>query len=125
MVAIDEMLEASGGNVAAARFNESQLYVTCEPCIMCAGALSLLGFSSVIFGCANDKFGGNGSVLSVHTTGCGRCNGARCACEMPDGPSSEKSSSPSATYPSMGGLYAKEAIKLLQDFYIAGNPNGT
>lgn len=51
------------------------LYVTCEPCIMCAGALSLLGFRSVTFGCPNDKFGGNGSILSVHATACGGCGG--------------------------------------------------
>ena len=42
------------------------LYVTCEPCIMCAGALAQLGLSRAVFGCANDKFGGNGSVLSLH-----------------------------------------------------------
>lgn len=40
---------------------------------MCAGALSLLGIGSVTFGCANDKFGGNGSILSVHDSGCGSC----------------------------------------------------
>lgn len=27
------------------------LYVSCEPCIMCAAALSLLGFRSVTYGC--------------------------------------------------------------------------
>jgi tRNA-specific adenosine deaminase 2 len=26
------------------------------------------------------------------------------------------------TYPSFGGLFAEEAIRLLQDFYIRGNP---
>ena len=42
------------------------LYVTCEPCIMCASALSLLGLKRVVFGCPNDKFGGNGSVMCLH-----------------------------------------------------------
>ena len=42
------------------------LYVTCEPCIMCAAALSKLGIRKVFFGCHNDRFGGNGSILSVH-----------------------------------------------------------
>lgn len=27
-------------------------------------------------------------------------------------------------YPVQGGLFAEEAIKLLQDFYLAGNPKG-
>ena len=40
---------------------------------MCAGALGLLGFRSVTYGCPNDKFGGNGGILSVHSTGCGSC----------------------------------------------------
>ncbi len=52
-----------------------QLYVTCEPCIMCAGALSLVGIGEVYFGCANDKFGGCGSIWSVNMTGCGCCVG--------------------------------------------------
>lgn len=42
---------------------------------MCAGALSLLGFRSVTYGCPNDKFGGNGSILAVHATACGGCGG--------------------------------------------------
>ena len=42
---------------------------------MCAGALSLLRFASVTYGCPNDKFGGNGSILSVHATACGSCSG--------------------------------------------------
>lgn len=33
---------------------------------MCAYALSLSGVPRVIFGAENDKFGGNGSVLSLH-----------------------------------------------------------
>jgi tRNA(Arg) A34 adenosine deaminase TadA len=54
----------------------AELYVTCEPCIMCAAALSLMSIRRVVFGCANDRFGGCGSVLAVHERGvvpCGRC----------------------------------------------------
>lgn len=29
-----------------------------------------------------------------------------------------------AGFPAVGGLFAKEAIQLLQDFYVAGNPAG-
>ena len=44
---------------------------------MCAAALALLCFKRVTFGCGNDKFGGNGSILPIHETGCGGCG--RCA----------------------------------------------
>jgi tRNA-specific adenosine deaminase 2 len=40
---------------------------------MCAGALSILGFREVVFGCGNDRFGGCGSILSVHEEGAGAC----------------------------------------------------
>ncbi|KAL9712444.1 tRNA(adenine34) deaminase [Leucoagaricus gongylophorus] len=42
------------------------LYVTVEPCIMCAAALRQLGIEEVFYGCANDRFGGCGSVLDVN-----------------------------------------------------------
>jgi tRNA-specific adenosine deaminase 2 len=76
-------------------FTETDLYVTVEPCIMCAEALRLLNIRSVYFGCSNEKFGGNGSVLSIHTR----------------------------FYESTGGLRADDAINLLKDFYARGNPN--
>lgn len=47
-------------------FRDCDLYVTCEPCIMCAAALSRLGIQRVVFGCFNERFGGNGSILSIH-----------------------------------------------------------
>jgi tRNA-specific adenosine deaminase 2 len=126
------------------------LYVTCEPCIMCAGALSLLHFAAVTFGCPNPKFGGNGSILSVHETACGSCSGrirpaaasgadaGQQGAEVPlplqqqQGDSDGGSSSDSlegavrgagSAYPSRGGLLAAEAVALLQRFYAAGNPN--
>lgn len=40
--------------------------VTVEPCIMCAQVISLHGVPLVYAGCGNDRFGGCGSVLSVH-----------------------------------------------------------
>ena len=33
---------------------------------MCAYALVIAGLSKVVYGCDNDKFGGNGSVLSMN-----------------------------------------------------------
>lgn len=43
------------------------LYVTVEPCVMCASALRQAGIGRVVYGCGNDRFGGCGSVLDVST----------------------------------------------------------
>ena len=104
--AIDELIAASGGDMSQADLKNCCLYVTVEPCIMCAGALSLVGMGRVVFGCGNDKFGGCGSILSVHVSGCG----------------SEFISEAGSGYTAVGGLMKEEAIKLLQDFYCHGNP---
>jgi len=45
---------------------ECTLYVTVEPCIMCAYAIKLAGVKKVVYGCDNDKFGGNGSIMSIN-----------------------------------------------------------
>ena len=118
--AIDAILARPEVNddASAAGFDRCDLYVTCEPCIMCAGALSLLGFRSVTFGCGNDKFGGNGSILAVHETGCHPCGVAAAAGHA----SIDACTNPSSTYRSWGGLFADRAVALLQDFYIRGNP---
>lgn len=138
-------------------FDRCALYVTCEPCIMCASALSLLGFERVYYGCANDKFGGNGSILSIHQDGCYPCCEGGATNPEDDAPgdntnrgsvvgdtagtsrgtSGDAGDDPRgrgdgeggngafgapATYQSAGGLFAEDAIRLLQDFYIRGNP---
>jgi tRNA-specific adenosine deaminase 2 len=46
--------------------SQSILFVSCEPCIMCAYSLKEIKIKAVYFGCENDKFGGNGSILSLH-----------------------------------------------------------
>ena len=116
--AIDALLDAHGGDVAAARFEACQLYVTCEPCIMCAAALSLLRFSRVVFGCANDRFGGCGSVLDVHQQGVSPCG------EPSSSEAAAGHTRPTCPLPCVGGLYADEAVELLKSFYLRGNPNG-
>lgn len=47
-------------------FKDSILYVTTEPCIMCAGALRIVGLTNIQYGCPNQRFGGCGSTLDVH-----------------------------------------------------------
>lgn len=46
---------------------ETVLYVTVEPCIMCASALRQYGIKAVYFGCANERFGGTGGVMNIHS----------------------------------------------------------
>ncbi|GAP89925.1 putative tRNA-specific adenosine deaminase-like protein [Rosellinia necatrix] len=46
--------------------SECILYVTVEPCVMCASLLRQLGIKKVYFGAVNDKFGGTGGVFRVH-----------------------------------------------------------
>lgn len=63
-------LEAIGACVqrgTLARLRGSDLFVTCEPCIMCAQALRTVGVAHVYYGCRNPRFGGNGSVVAVHS----------------------------------------------------------
>jgi tRNA(adenine34) deaminase len=47
------------------RVLESVLYVTLEPCAMCAGAIVLARVPSVVFGARDPKAGAAGSVLDV------------------------------------------------------------
>lgn len=61
--AIDQML---GDGYTASTVAECTLYVTVEPCIMCASALRQMGVLRVVYGCANDKFGGCGELGPSH-----------------------------------------------------------
>ncbi|KAK4143523.1 uncharacterized protein C8A04DRAFT_12291 [Dichotomopilus funicola] len=45
---------------------ECTLYVTVEPCVMCASLLRQFGVKKVYFGAVNDKFGGTGGVFRIH-----------------------------------------------------------
>lgn len=51
-------------------WSRCEVYVTCEPCIMCASALAQLGVKKVHFGCRNDKFGGCVSILTAGNFEC-------------------------------------------------------
>ncbi len=46
-------------------FEHSTLYVTIEPCIMCAAALVLARLERLVFGAAEPKFGGCGSIFDI------------------------------------------------------------
>jgi tRNA(adenine34) deaminase len=47
------------------RLNECELFVTKEPCPMCAGAIVHVRLSRVIFGCPDPKGGGAGGLLNI------------------------------------------------------------
>ncbi|KAK9454316.1 cytidine deaminase-like protein [Dipodascopsis uninucleata] len=79
-------------------FEEVDLYVTVEPCVMCASALRQLKIRAVYFGCANDRFGGCGSVLRINSDS---------GVERP--------------FPAYPGFYREEAIMLLRRFYLQEN----
>ncbi|KAL6949895.1 hypothetical protein ACO0QE_000561 [Hanseniaspora vineae] len=75
------------------KFEDITLYVTVEPCIMCASAIQQIGIKKVVFGCGNDRFGGNGSVLSIQQN----------------------------SYVVLPGILRKEAVLLLRNFYVMEN----
>jgi len=61
LLAIRAAAEALGGW----RLPGTTLYVTLEPCAMCAGAIVLARVPTVVFGAADPKAGAAGSVLDV------------------------------------------------------------
>lgn len=79
-------------------FQNVDVVVTVEPCIMCAAALHELQIQNIVYGCANDRFGGCSSVLKV-----------------PEIYNSKMKIT--------GNVRAEEAMQLLKDFYRGTNPN--
>ena len=58
-------LRAAAAALGAWRLLGTTLYVTLEPCAMCAGAIVLARVPRVVFGTADPKAGAAGSVLDV------------------------------------------------------------
>ena len=61
ILAIRAAAEALGGW----RLPDTTLYVTLEPCAMCAGAIVLARIPAVVYGAPDPKAGAAGSVLDV------------------------------------------------------------
>jgi len=80
------------------------IYVTCEPCVMCASALRMCKIRKVFFGCHNDKFGGLGSVFSLHKQE-----------QVAD-------SLDTHSFTVHGGIMEKRCVNVLRTFYERGNP---
>ncbi|EED93975.1 hypothetical protein THAPSDRAFT_268551 [Thalassiosira pseudonana CCMP1335] len=106
IVAIDRMLTKGRSSdqlkLPPEIFANCDLYVTCEPCIMCAAALSVMGIGRVFFGCRNDRFGGCGSILHLHKE-------------------DTLQSSKHHGFTIHGGLLEEEAVALLRSFYDREN----
>ncbi len=47
------------------RLTDCDLYVTKEPCVMCAGALVHVRMRRVVFGCADLRSGGAGGIMNL------------------------------------------------------------
>jgi tRNA(adenine34) deaminase len=62
LIAINEACEKTG----LWRLTECDLYVTLEPCPMCAGAIINARIRRVIFGAADKKSGAFGSVINLN-----------------------------------------------------------
>lgn len=83
------------------RLNNCEMYVTLEPCPMCAWAISMSGISTVYFGSYNNQYGALESAI-----------------KLPLNPNLKI----------YGGLKEKECNKILEDFFERirnDNKNGT
>ena len=58
-------LRNAGRNTRNYRFPGASLYVTLEPCIMCAGALLHARIGRLVFGARDSRFGAAGSQLNL------------------------------------------------------------
>jgi tRNA(adenine34) deaminase len=58
-------IRAAAERVGGWRLPDTVLYVTLEPCPMCAGAIVLARIPRVVYGAADPKAGAAGSVLDV------------------------------------------------------------
>ena len=104
LIAIDQIIKwcKDEGLDSGHVFSNTTLYVTVEPCVMCAGALRLMKLKAVVYGCANERFGGCGSVLNVHTDDLGGWDNK---------------------FTCIGGIHGEESVHLLKQFYKGENPH--
>ncbi|XP_060044662.1 tRNA-specific adenosine deaminase 2 isoform X5 [Erinaceus europaeus] len=104
LVAIDQALAwcRRNGRDSSEVFERAVLYVTVEPCIMCAAALRLVKVPLVVYGCQNERFGGCGSVLDIASA------------DLPN---------TGRPFQCLPGYRAEEAVEMLKDFYKQENPN--
>jgi tRNA(adenine34) deaminase len=88
-------ITSASNHLQSKNLDECDIYITVEPCIMCAGAILLSKFRSVYFGTYEPKFGACGSLHNLLENG--KYN------HKPD------------VY---SGVYAEESKHLLESFFI-------
>ncbi|GAC1501341.1 MAG: hypothetical protein NVS1B14_05700 [Vulcanimicrobiaceae bacterium] len=59
------VLRESARRVGRGRLSDATMYVTKEPCVMCAGAMVAARIRRLVYGCSDPKGGAAGSVLNV------------------------------------------------------------
>lgn len=59
------VLREAARELKAWRLSEATIYVTKEPCVMCAGAMVAARLKRLVYGCPDPKGGAAGSVLDV------------------------------------------------------------
>ena len=87
-------ITAASSTLNAWRLNECAIYVTKEPCPMCAGAIVNSRIEKVYFGCYDEELGACGSKFEI----CGN---------------------PNATMPSVvkGGILEDKSLSLIQEYF--------
>ena len=61
-------LRAAGAALGNYRLPGATLYVTLEPCVMCAGAIVNARLDAVVYGCADPAAGAAGSIANILQT---------------------------------------------------------
>lgn len=88
-------LTAASNHIQSKILDECDLYVTVEPCVMCAGALLLSRIRNLYFGTFEPKFGACGSLYNI--------------------PGDNKYNHKPKIY---SGIYSEESKKLLEDYFL-------
>ncbi len=58
-------LQQAASELKAWRLPEATLYVTKEPCVMCAGAMVAARIKRLVYGCKDPKGGAAGSIIDI------------------------------------------------------------
>ena len=88
------VVTAAAGEAGDWRLSEATVYVTKEPCPMCAGAMALSRIKRVVYGAADPRMGAAGGALNIL-----QFEGMNHRCEV------------------RGGIRAEECRDLLREFF--------
>jgi tRNA(adenine34) deaminase len=87
-------IELAAEHLGSWRLDEAELYVTLEPCVMCAGAILQARLRRLIFGCRDPKAGAVASLYQL-------CDDQRLNHQLPV----------------TGGVLADQCAAVLSDFF--------